>query len=54
MKARKRQAKRFHCTYANGRPPDPPKLKITFKHGLEIPRNWKDIIRIDTAAGNTR
>ena len=24
----------------------------TFKHGLEVPRNWKDIVRIDAEAGN--
>ena len=23
-----------------------------FKHGLEVPRNWKDIVRIDTDSGN--
>ena len=26
----------------------------TFKHGLEVPRTWKDIIRIDAEAGNRR
>ena len=26
----------------------------TFKHGLEVPRNWKDIVRIDAEAGNRR
>ena len=24
----------------------------TLKHGLEVPRNWKDIVRIDAEAGN--
>ena len=30
------------------------KGKITFKHGLEVPKNWKDIKRMNDAAGNTR
>ncbi len=34
--------------------PVPPKGKRTFKHGLEVPKNWKDIKRIDDSAGNTR
>jgi len=29
-----------------------PKCKRTFKYGLEVPKNWKDILRIDAAAGN--
>ena len=28
-----------------------PKRK-TFKHGLEVPRTWNDIVRIDTEAKN--
>ena len=24
----------------------------TFKHGLEAPRSWKDVVRIDAEAGN--
>ena len=28
--------------------------KVTFKHGLEVPRRWKDVIRIDSEAGNRR
>ena len=29
------------------------KHKADFKYGIEIPRNWTDIVRIDLAAGNT-
>ena len=29
------------------------KHKAEFKYGIEIPRNWADIVRIDLAAGNT-
>jgi len=29
-----------------------PKGKRIFKYGLEVPKNWKDILRIDEAAGN--
>jgi len=29
-----------------------PKGRHTFKYGLEVPKNWKDILRIDDAAGN--
>ena len=29
------------------------RTKRSFKFGLEIPRNWRDILRIDEAAGNT-
>ena len=25
-----------------------------FKYGIEVPRNWKDIVRIDKAAGNSK
>ena len=32
----------------------PPRGKRTFKYGFEVPKSWKDIIRIDTAANNTR
>ena len=28
--------------------------KVTFKHGLEVPRSWKDVVRIDAEAGNRR
>ena len=30
------------------------KSKATFKYGIEVPKNWKDIVRIDAAAGNTK
>ena len=30
-----------------------PKLNRTFKYGFELPKTWKDILRIDKAAGNT-
>jgi len=26
----------------------------TFKYGLEVPKNWKDLLRIDEAAGNRK
>ena len=29
-----------------------PRNQKVFKHGLEVPRNWNDILRIDAAAGN--
>ena len=29
------------------------KHKAEFKYGIEIPRNWTDIVRIDLASGNT-
>jgi hypothetical protein len=28
--------------------------KSNFKYGIEVPKNWKDIIRIDKQAGNTK
>ena len=31
-----------------------PKRIGTFKYGLEVPRNWKDLLRIDTEAGNRK
>ena len=54
-KALSRRAKR-HCrrTQAKEAIHKPPKGKRTFKYGLEVPKTWKDIIRIDSAAGNTR
>ena len=30
----------------------PPSSRKTFKHGLEVPRTWKDVVRIDAEAGN--
>jgi len=30
------------------------KSKRTFKYGLKVPKNWKDILRIDTAAGDRK
>ena len=30
------------------------KCRRTFKYGLEVPKSWKDIQRIDDAAGNTK
>ena len=53
-KARRQQAKRARRAQAEKPIPVPPKGKRTFKHGLEVPKNWKDIKRIDDAAGNTR
>ncbi len=53
-KAHSRRAKRARRMQAEVSTPDPPKCKRTFKHGLEVPRNWKDIIRLDSATGNTR
>ena len=29
-----------------------PKRTGTFKYGLEVPKNWKDLLRTDEAAGN--
>ena len=53
-KACSRRAKR-HARKANAKDAvhKPPKGKRTFKYGLEVPKTWKDIIRIDAAAGNT-
>ena len=34
--------------------PVPLMKKITFKYGLEVPKNWKDIKMIDDDACNTR
>ena len=34
--------------------PDTSKIKMTFKHNLEVSRNWKDIIILDSTARNTR
>jgi len=31
-----------------------PKRTGTFKYGLEVPKNWKDLLRIDEAAGNRK
>ena len=53
-KAHSRRTKRARRMQAEVSTPDPPKGKRTFKHGLEVPRNWKDVMRIDYAAGNTR
>ena len=30
------------------------KCRRTFKYGLEVPKSWKDIMRIDDAAKNTK
>ena len=53
-KARRHVIKRTRRAQAEKPIPVPPKGKRTFKHGLEVPKNWKDIKRIDDAAGNTR
>ena len=53
-KARKMKAKKARFAQAEKPTPVPPKGKRTFKHGLEVPKNWKDIKRIDDSAGNTR
>ena len=53
-KGNRQQAKRACRAYAEKPPLDPPKGKKTFKHGLGVCKNWKDIIMIDTAASNTR
>ena len=53
-KARRHVVKRARRAQAGKPIPVPPKGKRTFKHGLEVPKNWKDIKRIDDAAGNTR
>ena len=54
-KASSRRAKR-QCRKAQAKEAvlKPPKGKRTFKYGLEVPKSWKDIIRKDTAAENTR
>jgi hypothetical protein len=33
--------------------PQPSTKKREYKYGLEVPKSWKDILRIDKAAGNT-
>ena len=52
-KARQTKAKNARLAQAQEPIPVPPKGKRTFKHGLEVPKNWKDIKRIDNSAGNT-
>ena len=52
--ARSRRAKRARRAQAEARIPDPPKGKRNFKYGLEVPKNWMDIKRLDAVAGNTR
>ena len=32
----------------------PSKKKVKFKYGIEISKSWADILRIDTAAGNSK
>ena len=53
-KARRQHAKQARLAHAQKPIPVPPMKKRTFKHGLEVPKNWKDIKRMDDAAGNTR
>ena len=53
-KARRQQVKQARLAHAQKPIPVPPMKKRTFKHGLEVPKNWKDIKRIDETAGNTR
>ena len=53
-KAHSRRAKRARRAQAEAKIPDPPKGKRNFKYGLEVPKNWMDIKRLDAAAGNTR
>ena len=35
-------------------PTSPSKSVRPFKYGFEVPQNWKDIIRLDTANGNRK
>ena len=53
-KARQMKAKKARLAQAKKPIPIPPKGKRTFKHSLEVPKNWNDIKRIDDSAGNTR
>ena len=45
-----KQRKRFRKTEKNAARH---KRKAEFKYGIELPRNWQDILRIDKANGNT-
>ena len=42
-KARQTKAKKARLAQAKKPIPVPPKGKRTFKHGLEVPKNWRDI-----------
>ena len=53
-KSRQNKAKKERLAHAEKRIPLPTKGKRNFKHGLKVPKNWKDIKRIDGSAGNTR
>ena len=53
-KASRQHVKQARLAQAKKPIPVPPMKKKTFKHGLEVPKNWKDIKRIDYTAGNNR
>ena len=52
-KARRQHVKWARQAQAEKPIPVPPIGKRIFKHGLEVPKSWKGIKRIDGDAGNT-
>ena len=51
---KKRRSRRYTPTFMHKMAIDEPlpNDRRTFKFGLEVPRNWKDILRLDAVAGN--